>query len=255
MTVAASGTTGRLFGVGVGPGDPELLTVKATRVLAGCTVIAHFAARRRQGNAWTTVQTFVRPDQTVLRLEYPLTTEATDRDEYERCIAGFYDCAAQDIAAHLDAGSAVAVVCEGDPFFYGSYMHLHHRLCDRYDTEVVPGITSLSAACAAAGTPLVSMRETLTVLPGVLPAETLAETLAAADAAVVMKVGRHLDAVRRALTAAGRAGDAIYVERASCTEERVLPVEETDGLDAPYFSLVLVPGRALRRRADRRAGP
>jgi precorrin-2 C(20)-methyltransferase len=252
VTVAGSGT-GRLFGVGVGPGDPELLTLKAARVLGECTVVAHFAARRRGGNAWTTIQALLRPDQLVLRLEYPLTTEPADRDEYERRIGEFYDVAAADIAAHLDAGRDVAVVCEGDPFFYGSYMHLHHRLCDRHEVEVVPGITSLSAACAAAGAPLVSMRETLTVLPGVLPPEDLAETLAGVDAAVVMKVGRHLDAVREALTTAGRAADAIYVERASCTEERILPVDETDGVDAPYFSLVLVPGRALGRRGDRRA--
>jgi precorrin-2/cobalt-factor-2 C20-methyltransferase len=250
VTVAEDGRAGRLFGVGVGPGDPELLTVKAARVLRECGVVAHFAARRRQGNAWTTVQTLLQPEQNVLRLEYPLTTEPADRDEYERCIAEFYDRAAEDVAAHLE-GADVAVVCEGDPFFYGSYMHLHHRLCDRYDTEVVPGITSLSAACAAAGTPLVSMRETLTVLPGVLPPEDLAEMLARVDAAVVMKVGRHLDAVRDALSAAGRAGEAIYVERASCGDERVLPLAETDGVDAPYFSLVLVPGRALGRRAGR----
>ena len=241
---------GRLFGVGVGPGDPELLTVKAARVLGGCAVVAHFAARRRPGNAWATVQALLRPDQTVVRLEYPLTTEAAEHDEYERRIAEFYAGAADDVAAHLDAGADVAIVCEGDPFFYGSYMHLHCRLADRYKVEVVPGITSFSAACAAAGTPLVSMRETLTVLPGVLPEEELTATLAGVDAAVVMKVGRHLGAVRQALSAAGRAGEAIYVERASCTEQRVLPVDETDGIDAPYFSLVLVPGRALGQRGE-----
>ncbi len=249
--MAGSGGTGRLFGVGVGPGDPELLTVKAARVLDGCAVVAHFAARGREGNAWSTVRALLHPEQIVLRLEYPLTTEAAGHDEYERRIAEFYAHAAAEVAAHLDGGSDVAIVCEGDPFFYGSYMHLHHRLSDRYDIEVVPGITSFSAACAAAGTPLVSMGETLTVLPGVLPQEELAETLAGVDAAVVMKVGRHLGAVRQALTAAGRAGEAIYVERASCTEERILPVDQTDGVEAPYFSLVLVPGRALGRRAGR----
>jgi precorrin-2 C(20)-methyltransferase len=225
--------------------------MKAARVLGACPVVAHFAARRRAGNAWTTVQALLRPDQTVLRLEYPLTTETTEHDEYERRIAAFYAEAADAIAVHLDEGSDVAVVCEGDPFFYGSYMHLHQRLSSRYDVEVVPGITSFSAACAAAGTPLVSMRETLTVLPAVLPGKELAETLADVDAAVVMKVGRHLGAVREALTVAGRAGEAVYVERASCSEERILPVEETNGIEAPYFSLVLVPGRALGRRGDR----
>jgi precorrin-2/cobalt-factor-2 C20-methyltransferase len=248
-------STGRLFGVGVGPGDPELLTLKAARVLAGCGVIAHFAARGRDGNAYAIIHSLVRPDQVLVRLEYPLTIEPAGRGEYERRIAEFYDRAAYDLASHLDAGCDVAVVCEGDPFFYGSYMHLHQRLCERYDLEVVPGITSLSAACAAAGTPLVSMRETLTVLPGVLPREDLAKALADVDAAVVMKVGRHLRDVREALAAAGRVGEAIYVERATCADQRVLPVDQTDGLDAPYFSLVLVPGRALGRRAGRHSAP
>jgi precorrin-2/cobalt-factor-2 C20-methyltransferase len=248
MTVAASGTTGRLFGVGVGPGDPELLTVKATRVLAGCAVIAHFAARRRQGNAWTTVQTFVRPDQTVLRLEYPLTTEATDRDEYERCIAGFYDCAAQDIAAHLDAGSAVAVVCEGDPFFYGSFMYLHNRLSEQYDTEIVPGVASFLAGAAVLGAPLVCGTEVFTTLSGGLGEDELVARLLGGDAVVVMKLGRNLDKVRRAVERAGLLERAWYVERATMANEHVVPLAGADAERAPYFSMVVVPSATATAR-------
>jgi precorrin-2/cobalt-factor-2 C20-methyltransferase len=244
---------GHLYGVGVGPGDPELLTLKAHRIVTGCPVVAHFAARRRPGNAWTIVESLVGPDQTVLRLEYPVTTEPLPPDRYERLIADFYDESAARVAALLDQGNDVAVVCEGDPFFYGSYMYLHHRLAGRYDTTVIPGVTSVSAASAAAGAPLVSTTETLTVLPGVLPAEDLKEALTECDAAVVMKVGRNLAEVRAAVAAAGRQDTAVYVERASWAEERIVPLEATDGLDAPYFSLVLLSGTGLARR--HRDGP
>jgi precorrin-2/cobalt-factor-2 C20-methyltransferase len=240
--------TGRLFGVGVGPGDPELVTLKAQRILSSCPVLACFAARGRPGNAWTTIAGIVRPDQVVLRLEYPLTVTRKSDDDYERQLADFYDVASRKIAALLDHDDDVAVACEGDPFFYGSYMHLHHRLASRYVVTVVPGVTSFSAASAAAGTPLVSQREALTVIPATLPMPELVAALAGADAAVVMKVGRRLDDVRAALVATGRLGEARYVERASCLDERVLPMNDTGGVEAPYFSVVLVPGRALAAR-------
>ena len=157
------------------------------------------------------------------------------------------------MANELDAGRDVAVVCEGDPFFYGSYMYLHHRLAHRYPSTVVPGVTSVSAAAAAAGQPLVSLQESLTILPGVLAPDALKEALAGVDAAVVMKVGRHLADVREALASAGLADQAWYVERASGAGERILPLADTDGVDAPYFSLVLVPGAGLTQRyPDRR---
>lgn len=240
--------SGRLFGVGVGPGDPELMTAKAQRVIAASPVVAHFAAKARPGNAWAVIAGMIRPDQTVVRLEYPVTTEAVAKDDYERRLGAFYDASAERLAVLLAAGSDVAVACEGDPFFYGSYMYLHQRLADRFPTEVVPGVTSFSAAAAAAGAPLVSMNETVTVLPGVLPATDLADALGAVDAAVVMKVGRHLDDVRLATEKAGLGDHAIYVERASCAEERVLPLAATDDVRAPYFSLVLIPGRGLAKR-------
>lgn len=246
-----SNPPGHLYGVGVGPGDPDLMTVKALRALQSCDVVAHFAARSRPGNAWTTISQVVTAAQSVVRLEYPVTTEAIDRDDYERRIAAFYDRSADELAAHLDAGRNVAVVCEGDPFFYGSYMYIHQRLADRYPTSVIPGVTSFSAATAAAGVPLVSMNETLTVLPGVLPADQLDDVVATADAAVIMKVGRRLDGVRNAVEAADRTADALYVERASCPEQRVLSLADTGEVTAPYFSLVLLPGRGLgiRHRA------
>ena len=141
-------------------------------------------------------------------------------------------------------------MCEGDPLFYGSYMYVHQRLAPRYGTTVVPGVTSFSAAAAAAGTPLVSRDETLTIIPGLKPEPELESLLRGADAAVLMKVGSHLADIRSAATAAGVDGDAVYVERASCDDERVLPLAATGAVDAPYFSVVLVPGRALGQRRE-----
>ncbi|MEQ1698614.1 MAG: precorrin-2 C(20)-methyltransferase [Ilumatobacteraceae bacterium] len=241
---------GHLYGVGIGPGDPELMTIKAHRILCAAPVVAHFAARRRHGNAWSIIEHIVTSEQTVLRLEYPVTTEAIEPADYERQIADFYDHSANEIAAHLDAGRDVVVVCEGDPFFYGSYMYIHQRLAGRYPTTVIPGVTSVSAASAAAGVPLVSMNETLTVLSGVMQPAQLKEALANVDAAVVMKVGRHLADVRDAAAAVGIAEQAVYVERASCATERVVPLADTSDVDAPYFSLVLIPGTGLAARGS-----
>jgi precorrin-2/cobalt-factor-2 C20-methyltransferase len=227
------------------------MTIKARRVIGECAVVAHFAARRRPGNAWSIVEPLVTEHQSVLRLEYPVTTEAVAADDYERLILDFYDRSAATIAGRLDRGDDVAVVCEGDPFFYGSYMYVHERLAHRYTTAVIPGVASFSAASAAAGVPLVSRNETLTVLSGVQTAEQLKDALAGVDAAVVMKVGRHLDDVRAAVQSAGLADYAVYVERATWADERVVPIADTDGITAPYFSIVLIPGAGVARRHQR----
>lgn len=245
-------TAGRLYGVGVGPGDPELITVRAQRIIRSCSVIVHFAARERSGNAWSIVEALVAPDQRVLRMDYPVTTEAVKKAEYERVIDEFYDRASETIADALTEGHDVAVLCEGDPFFYGSYMYVHHRLAARFDTTVVPGVTSFSAAAAAAGVPLVSLNEVLTVLPGVMPVDDLKAALVDVDAAVIMKVGRHLADIRSAVESAGLGDDAIYVERASWPDQRVLPLADAADIRAPYFSLVLIPGRGLRERGPGR---
>ncbi|MFY9487146.1 MAG: precorrin-2 C(20)-methyltransferase [Solirubrobacterales bacterium] len=234
---------GRLFGVGVGPGDPELLTLKAQRVIAGVDVIAFPSARHGRSVARSIVATFLRGDQLELPMIYPITTETTDHPlGYEGAIRDFYDSAAGEIAAHLDAGRDVAVLCEGDPFFYGSYMYVHERLAGRFETDVVPGVTSFSAASAAAGQPLAKRDDILTILPGTLPADQLAARMRASDASVVMKLGRTFENVRSAAAAAGVDQQSIYVERASSDQERIAPLNDVDG-DVPYMSLVLVPAQ------------
>jgi precorrin-2 C20-methyltransferase/precorrin-3B C17-methyltransferase len=245
-------TPGRLFGVGIGPGDPELLTLKARRVIEAADVIAYPTARHGRSVSRRIAAPFLRDGQLEVPLTFPFTTEPTESAEaYERALTEFYDAGAAELAAHLDAGRDVAVLCEGDPFFYGSYMYLHERLAGRYETEVVPGVTSFSAAAAAAGTPLAKRDDVFTVLPGTLSEDALATQLRGVDAAVVMKLGRGFERVREAAERAGVAERGVYVERASAPEQRIAALGEVEG-DVPYMSLVLVPTVGARRRSDAR---
>jgi precorrin-2 C20-methyltransferase/precorrin-3B C17-methyltransferase len=239
--------TGRLYGVGVGPGDPELVTVKAARLIGAADVVAYHSARHGRSIARSIAAPHLRDGQIEEPLVYPVTTETTDHPGgYRGALDEFYaDCAAR-LAEHLDAGLDVVVLSEGDPLFYGSYMHLHKRLAPHYPAEVVPGVTSLSAASAAAGRPLVEGEETLTVLPGTLPGDELAERLRGADAAAVLKLGRTFGKVRQAFEDAGRLGDARYVERAATDRQRVAPLAEVDPAEVPYMSLALLTSPADR---------
>ncbi|GLV76698.1 precorrin-2 C(20)-methyltransferase [Streptomyces hygroscopicus] len=236
--------TGRLYGVGLGPGDPSLMTVRAVEVIAQADVVAYHSARHGRSIARSIAERHLRPDHIEERLVYPVTTESTDHPGgYRGAMEEFYTEAAARLAAHLDAGRTVAVLAEGDPLFYGSYMHMHKRLADRYPTEVVPGVTSVSAAAARLGVPLVEGEEVLTVLPGTLPEEELTARLATADAAAVMKLGRTFPTVRRALERSGRLADARYVERATMDAERTAPLAEVDPESVPYFSMAVLPSR------------
>jgi precorrin-2 C20-methyltransferase/precorrin-3B C17-methyltransferase len=238
---------GTLFGVGLGPGDPELLTIKAARVIGEADVVAYHSARHGRSIARTIAASYLRPGQTEEHLVYPVTTEVTEHPGgYAGAMEDFYAEAAARIATHLEAGRDVALLAEGDPLFYSSYMHMHTRLTKEFDAVIVPGVTSVSAASAATGTPLVQGDEVLTILPGTLPAAELSRRLADTDAAVIMKLGRSYPAVRAALSATGRLDAAFYVERASTPEQRVLPAGEVDPAAVPYFSLAMVPGMTSR---------
>ena len=234
--------SGRLYGVGLGPGDPELVTVKAARLIGAADVVAFHAARHGRSVARALAEPYLREGQIEELLVYPVTTETTDHPGgYQGAIDEFYADAAARLAAHLDAGRDVVVLAEGDPFFYGSYMHMHKRLAHRYPTEVVPGVTSVSAAAAVLGRPLVERDEVLTVLPGTLSSEELAEWLATTDSAAVLKLGRTFPAVREAFEAAGVLDRALYVERATTAGQRALPLADVDPATVPYFSLALLP--------------
>ena len=236
-------TAGRLYGVGTGPGDPELMTLKAARILGNADVVAHFAKRGNNGNARACVASHLRPDVDEMPLLYPVTTEIhKDHADYRSQIERFYEESAAAVAERLDAGQTVAVLSEGDPLFYGSYMHLHVRLAPRYHTEVVPGVTAMSGCWSQVGLPLVQGDEILTVLPGIMSEFELTRRLADTDAAVIMKVGRNLPKIRRALTLTGKLARAVYVERGTMDSTRSMLLADKPDDIAPYFSIVLVPG-------------
>nr|WP_203610573.1 precorrin-2 C(20)-methyltransferase [Streptomyces sp. SID8111] len=244
-----------MYGVGLGPGDPSLMTVRAVEVIAEADVVAYHSARHGRSIARSIAARHLRANHIEERLVYPVTTGTTDHPGgYQGAMDDFYAEASARLAAHLDAGRTVAVLAEGDPLFYGSYMHMHKRLADRYDTEVIPGVTSVSAAAARLGAPLAEGEEVLTVLPGTLPEEELTARLAATDVAVVMKLGRTFPKVRRALEDAGRLTEARYVERATMDGERLAPLADVDAESVPYFSVAVLPSRAGAGRPAREAG-
>lgn len=238
---------GTLWGVGLGPGDPELVTVKAARVIGAADVVAYHSARHGKSIARSIAEPYLRSGQIEEHLVYPVTTETTDHPGgYAGALEDFYRESADRIAAHLDAGRSVALLAEGDPLFYSSYMHMHTRLTERFDAVIVPGVTSVSAASAAVARPLVQGDEVLTILPGTLPVDELTRRLADTDAAVVVKLGRSYPAVREALSATGRLDETLYVERASTARQRVMAAGEVDDGSVPYFSLAMLPGRDRR---------
>ncbi|MBY8886662.1 precorrin-2 C(20)-methyltransferase [Streptomyces sp. PTM05] len=236
---------GKLYGVGLGPGDPSLMTLRAVEAIAAADVVAYHSARHGRSIARSIAERHLRADHIEEPLVYPVTTETTDHPGgYAGAMEEFYEQAAARLAAHLEAGRSVAVLAEGDPLFYGSYMHMHKRLAGRYEAEVIPGVTSVQAASARLGRPLVEGEETLTVLPGTLPHDELAARLACADSAAVMKLGRTFPAVRSALETAGRLDEALYVERATMSGERVGRLADVDPSTVPYFAVAILPSRA-----------
>ncbi len=240
---------GRLTGVGVGPGDPDLLTIRAARLITAADVVAYHCARHGRSIARAAAEPYLRDGQVEEVLRYPVTTEGTDHPGgYNGVLADFYVEAAARLERYLLDGRDVVVLCEGDPSLYGSYLHLHKRLSGRFAASIVPGISSVSAAAAATSVPLVQHDETLVVLPGTLPADELRARLAGADAAAVLKLGRTFGKVRAALDDAGLLDRARYVERAGTDSERVAPLADVDPADVPYMSLALVPGHGRRRQ-------
>ncbi|MDT5344085.1 MAG: precorrin-2 C20-methyltransferase / precorrin-3B C17-methyltransferase [Mycobacterium sp.] len=239
-------TAGRFYGIGLGPGDPELITRKAARVIGESGVIAYHAGVNKQSYARTIAADLIPADAIEEELRYPLTTGTSNHPGgYAGALAEFYEESAARLAAHLEAGRTVALLAEGDPLFYGSFMYMHDRLSTRFATEVIPGIPAFTAATAAVASPLVRQTDVLMVLPGTLPEAELARRLADTDGAIIMKLGRTFPAVRRALAAAGRIDHAMYVERASHPQQRWMPVAEVDESTVPYLSLIVVNGDSI----------
>jgi precorrin-2/cobalt-factor-2 C20-methyltransferase len=224
--------SGTVYGLGVGPGDPELITMKAFRLLRNVPILAYPVQEDGTSLARSIVQDHIVPGVREIPIHTPMTAPGAAEEGYRR--------AAAEMAVHLDQGCDIGILCEGDPLFYGSFSYLFGRLAERYRVEVVPGVCSPTAAAAAAGVPLAMRNEVLTVLPGPLPDERLRQGLAGTETAVIMKVGRHFSRIRSLLDEMDLVHGALYVERATQSGQRVLPLAEVDPGTSTYFSIILI---------------
>jgi precorrin-2/cobalt-factor-2 C20-methyltransferase len=227
-----SAARGRLFGLGVGPGDPELLTLKALRLLREAQVIAYAAPEHGDSFARSIVASWIEGHQREIAIRFPMRPGPPPK--------AIYDDAAAALAADLERGHDVALLCQGDPFFYGSFINVFTRLAGRYRVEVVPGVSSLTASAAAAALPLVSRDETLAVIPATLDEAELARRLGEADATAIVKLGRHVAKVRRVLDRLGLIDGAVFIEHATLADQRIAPLARVDSKNARYFSMALV---------------
>jgi len=242
-----TGGTGTIWGVGLGPGDPDLMSVRADRLVRDTQHIAFFRKAGRPGRSRKIVDGMLRGDVVEMPMEYPVTTEIPfDDPAYVTCLSDFYSEATDCLRNLALSGEDVVILCEGDPFFYGSFMHLYTRLKDDVPVRVVPAITGMSAAWTATGIPVTWGDDVMTVLLGTMPKGDLEDHMARADAIVVMKVGRNLPKVREALSASGKLDRAWLVECASMAEERCVPLVDASDKTAPYFSIVIVHGQGRR---------
>lgn len=226
---------GRFYGIGLGPGDPELLTLKAHRILQSVPVVTYPMSPDGRCISRGIVAEYLKPWQVEIPMVLPFRLEESSQPAYDRW--------SEILAKHLEAGQDVAGLCEGDPFFYGTFMYLFNRLSDRFATEVVPGVSSVMASASILATPLTYRNDVFMVLTGVLPAEILAERLLAADAFAIIKLGRHFAKVYAVLKQVGLVHRALFVERATTDRQRILPITEVDPDQVPYFSIILIPSQ------------
>ena len=240
---------GRIICCGLGPGDPDLISVRADRIIRAATHVAYFRKRGRKGQARQIVEGMLGANVREYPMEYPVTTElAFDSEDYVRLLAEFYDAWA-DRLERVARESDIVVLCEGDPFFYGSFMHLYARLQGHVGIDVIAGIPGMAGCWNAVGQPIALGDDVMTVLTGTLPEAELIARASNSDALVIMKTGRNLAKVRRALQAAGRLDEAWLIERGTMPGEKVARLKDVDTAECPYFSIVLVHGRGRRREA------
>ena len=223
---------GTFYGVGLGPGDPELLTLRAHRLIAGAEVIAYPSLAGAESFARSIAAEFIPEGAREIVMDVPMTVA---REPAQAA----YDQGTAEIAEVLRGGQDVVALCEGDPFFYGSFMYLYARLSEEFEVVTVPGVTSMTACAAAAGMPMAARNERVTVLPGPLPEAELEARIGGAESLAIMKVGRHLGKIRGVLERLGLLEQAVYVERATLADQKVLPVVEAPD-PAPYFSMILI---------------
>jgi precorrin-2/cobalt-factor-2 C20-methyltransferase len=232
--MSVSQTKGRLYGIGIGPGDPELLTIKALRILQASPVVAYPISEKKQPLARSIVAPYLTG-----QIEVPMFLPF----KLEESAEPYYDSAAEELAQYLNAGQDVVVLCEGDPFFYGSFMYIYTRLSSQFYVEVVPGVSSIMASASALGAPLTYRNDVFMVLSSILSADTLTQKLAVADAAVIIKLGKHFRKVYGVLKDLGLIERAKYIERATTSNQVIMPIDKVDPDTVPYFSLILIPSK------------
>lgn len=228
-------STGRLYGLGIGPSDPELLTLKAYRILKQVPVIAYPTLENGKALARSIVADYIRTDQIEIPMPLPFSVERSSQP--------YYDQAAIKIAQHLTAGQDVAVLCEGDPMLYGTFMYLFNRLADQFQTEVVPGISSTFASAAMLGAPITYRNDVLSIMPATLDAETLRDRLSQVDSAIIIKLGRHFAKVKSILAELNLLDRARYIERATQANQQILDIKTVDPQAVPYWALILIPSQ------------
>ncbi len=237
---------GTVHGVGLGPGSPDLMSVRADRLVRGARHVAYFRKAGRPGQARRIVEGMLHPQACEIAMDYPVTTEIPVSDpRYNASLASFYADCTHTLGKLALAGEDVVVLCEGDPFFFGSFMHLHSRLSGIVPVSVVPGISGMAGAWTASGTPIGWGDDVLTVVMATLPEEELTRRIRDTDALVVMKIGRNLPKLRRAVAAAGREAEAWLVEKAAMPEQKVVSLLQAEAV-TPYFSILLIHGGGRR---------
>jgi precorrin-2/cobalt-factor-2 C20-methyltransferase len=227
--------SGKLYGLGLGPGDPELLTLKAYRILQAVPVVAYPASPDGRCISRSIVAEYLKPEQIEIPMVLPFKLELSSQP--------YYDKMAEDLAEHLSAGRDVAVLCEGDPFFFGTFMYTFNRLSHRFPTEVVPGVSSVMASAGMLGSPLTYRNDVFMAIMGTLPAEVIADRLRGADAAVIMKLGRNFTKVVEVLKEIGLFDRALYIERATTTRQNIVPIQDVDPTQVPYFAMIVIPSQ------------
>ena len=227
--------SGKLYGLGLGPGDPELLTLKAYRILQAVPVVAYPASPDGRCISRSIVAEYLKPEQIEIPMVLPFKLELSSQP--------YYDKMAEDLAEHLSAGRDVAVLCEGDPFFFGTFMYTFNRLSHRFPTEVVPGVSSVMASAGMLGRPLTYRNDVFMAIMGTLPAEVIADRLRGADAAVIMKLGRNFAKVCEVLKEIGLFDRALYIERATSIRQNIMPIQDVDPTQVPYFAMIVIPSQ------------
>ena len=226
-------TTTKIWGLGIGPGDPDLITLKALKILQAADVVAYPAPAGGDSLVRKIAAPHMSGNQKEIVISTPMVSDRFPAQDV-------YDRAAKEISKCVEDGKTVAVLCEGDPFFYGSFMYLFARLSETHRVEVVPGVSSLTACTAELGLPLATRNDVISILPGPLPADQLEARISATDIAVIIKVGRHLEKIRSVIDKLGLMAKASYIERATLPDQKICPLGDVDGDTAPYFSMIFV---------------